>query len=998
MKRMTLFVLCLFISIGWAAAQNRTVKGNVISSEDNLPVIQANVVVVGQPTIGTVTDFDGNFTLSVPSSAKQLQVSYTGLKTEIVAITDGVMKITLHSDAKALGDVVVVGYGTGRKIKSVAGSIARVSSEQLQEKPVANIMDALQGQVAGMNVETGSGDPNAIASVQIHGTGSLGAGSAPLYIVDGVQTTPSVIASMNPNDFESITVLKDANATAIFGARAANGVIVVTTKRGKGGENSRFSLSTQYGVSQLISRGNVDDMMSGKELLEWQARNGFLNGDKPWTPSQLWAKLKSRGYDLTETDFDWLDFFMGKNAPTVQADLSVAGGSDKSSYYLSLGYFDQEGISRERARFSKYNARINLESRLRDWLKLGVNTTLAYTKAEETTGFGRAYYNAGTYGAMRMPRYYTPYDKEGKLKVDRFTKTAMAPLYFADYLNMVSPSTKDGYIMAASGFIQISPIKGLTLKTLGGVDLNIHRSIDLSMPSGRLGDGLGARTDESTRSRRFTLTNTAEYKFDFAEKNFLTFLAGQEFLDYWGEGIKAKSTGQKDDRFMQLNHGQLGEFLVRPSSSETAYAYNSYFGRVNYDYDHFFYIDGSIRNDASSRFGSNHRSGWFYSVGSMFDIHSKFMPDNEKFSTFQIKASYGTTGNSEIGNYAHQALIGSTTYDGSLAWTVASAGNPDLTWETQEKINAGFNLGFLRDRITAEVDFYVRNTRDMLMNVPMPYATGFGFRYENVGSMRNMGVDLTLDARLIQTKDWNLNFKTTFNYNQEEITKLFYGLKEYEIPGMGILYEVGKPATFYAAKFAGVDENDGLPMWYVPGKGGETTKEYNDLKLKQSTGKKITAPINGGFSFNLAWVKTGLSLQADFAYVLGKTLLNNDRYFMENNSGSMAGNRSRKLLNEWTEDNRITDIPKHGVPMQFDDRLLENASYLRMKNIQLSYQFPKSIFSEKTVLSGARVYAMARNLFTVTNFTGMDPESPSHITINQFPNTRQFMAGMQLQF
>lgn len=994
MKRLTLFVLCLCMSIGWAVAQNRTVKGTVISSEDNLPVIGANVVVVGQTTIGTVTDYDGNFTLSVPASAKQLQVSYTGLKTEIVAITND-MKITLHSDAKALGDVVVVGYGTGRKIKSVAGSIARVSSEQLQEKPVANIMDALQGQVAGMNIETGSGDPNAIANVQIHGTGSLGASSSPLYIVDGVQTTPSVIASMNPNDFESITVLKDANATAIFGARAANGVIVITTKRGKSGEASRLSVSTQYGISQLINRGNVDDAMTGRELLTWQARHELFRGIKD--PDKLFQKLKAEGYDVTETDFDWLDFFMGKNAPTVQADISMAGGSEKSNYFISLSYFDQEGISREKARFTKYNARINFESRMKDWLKIGLNVTGANNKSEQSTGFGNAFYNAGTFGAMRMPRYYTPLDENGNVKVDRYTHTYMAPLYFADYFNLNAPAHGDGYILAASGFAQLNPIKGLTLKTLAGVDFNVDRSSALSLASARLGDGLGSRRESTSRTRRYTLTNTAEYKLDFAEKNFLTFLAGQEYLDFWGDAFSARSSGMLDDRFMRLDHGQLGDFLSRPSSNEAAYAYNSYFGRINYDFEHFFYVDGSIRNDASSRFGSKHRNGWFYSLGSMFDFHTKFMPDNEKVSTLQLKASYGTTGNSEIGNYAHQALLGASTYDGKLGLTVISAGNPDLTWETQEKLNVGVNLGFIRDRITAEVDFYVRNTKDMLMDVPMPYATGFGYRYENVGALRNMGIDVTFDADLVQTKDWRIHFKKTFNYNQEEITGLFYGLHEYEIPNSGVLYEVGKPAVFYTAKFAGIDPEDGMPMWYKPGT-NEKVKEFNDVLLNQATDYRITAPINGGFSFNVAWLKTGLSLQADFSYVLGKYLLNNDRYFLENNSGSVATNRSRKLLNEWTPENRNTDVPKFGAPMQFDDRLVENASYLRMKNLQLSYTLPKSIFSEKTILSGAKVYAMARNLFTVTEFTGMDPESPSHITINQFPNTRQFMAGMQLQF
>lgn len=1022
MKRLTLFFLCLFASISWAAAQNRTIKGTVISGEDNLPVIGANVVVVGETTIGTVTDFDGNFTLSVPAKAKQLQVSYTGLKTQIVQIAPQ-MKIVLQSDTEVLKDLVVVGYGTARTIKSVAGSIARVSSDQLQEKPVANIMDALQGQVAGMNVATSSGDPNAVANVQIHGNGSLGASSSPLYIIDGVQTTPGVVASLNSNDIESISVLRDASATAIYGARAANGVIYITTKRGKSGEQARITASAQFGISQLISRGEYNNMMDGETLLAYQARHGFqkpYNWKKPWTVDDLWNQMKDvkkltlgeRGHDT-----DWLDYFMGKNAPTTQADLSLMGGSDKTTYFLSFGYFDQEGISRSTSEFTKYTGRLNLENRAKDWLKIGLNMTGAFTKAKTSRGFGGAYVDGGTFGALFQAPYITPYYPDGSPIVDENIITAFGPITSPYYSNKNYPRKDETDLFAASAYAQLTPVKGLTLKTLGGVDLNINHYRASALPSAALGDGLGQRLESFSKSRRFTTTNTAEYKWDINDNNRLTFLLGQEYVAYKGLGFQAVSEGQQDDRFLMLQQGQMGNFLSLPSSSESEYAYNSYFGRINYDFDRFLFLDATVRNDASSRFGDNHRSGWFYSFGAMADLHEKLMPDNEKVSSLQVKASYGTTGNSEIGNYSSMALVGSSHYTDGLALSVISAGNPDLSWETQKKLNLGAAAGFFNDRLNVDLDFYLRKTTDMLMDVPMPYSTGFGYRYENVGAMENMGVDLTLDASIVRTKDWAFNAKATFNYNKEKVTELFYGLDEYEIPGTSVRYVVGDATQLSMPDFARINPENGAPQWYVPNtpaaneyyqgdrvkeyKGRRVTEDFNDVLLTGATGKKRFAPFNGGFSFNLSWLKVGLTLQADFAYSLGKYMINNDRFFTENNSEDfLMSNHSTRVLDEWTPENKNGKIGKFGNTgnMQFDTRLLENSSFLRMKNLQLTYQLPSSIFSEKTVVSGAKVYVLARNLFTVTKFKGFDPEPISNLSMNQFPNTRQFMAGVQLQF
>ena len=396
MKRLALFFLMLTASIGWAVAQNRTITGTVTSGEGKEPVMFANVVVEGNTSIGTTTDVDGKFTLSVPASAKKLTFSYVGLKTITVPITK-VMNVVMTTDDQTLDQVVVVGYGSGQKLSTISGSMARVSGEQIAEKPVANVMDALQGKVAGMSVLTTSGDPNAVANVQIHGRGSLTAGSTPLYIVDGMQTDLATVMAMNSNDIESLTTLMDASSTSIYGARAANGVIVITTKKGKRSEEGfgHITVNAQYGVSQFINRKPYEDMMTGDELLDYQADHGYLKAkDKKDLLKKLGEKAKPENekeawpfnplfdvddYNPADYNFDWLKFLMGRKAPTYNADLSFSGGSNRTQYYISMGTLSQEGLTRGRNSFTRYNGRVSVDSKVKDWLKVGANLFGAYT-------------------------------------------------------------------------------------------------------------------------------------------------------------------------------------------------------------------------------------------------------------------------------------------------------------------------------------------------------------------------------------------------------------------------------------------------------------------------------------------------------------------------------------------------------------------------------------------------------------------------------------------
>ncbi len=1021
MKRLALFFLMLTASIGWAVAQNRTITGTVTSGEGKEPVMFANVVVEGNTSIGTTTDVDGKFTLSVPASAKKLTFSYVGLKTISVPISK-VMNVVMTTDDQTLDQVVVVGYGSGQKLSTISGSMARVSGEQIAEKPVANVMDALQGKVAGMSVLTTSGDPNAVANVQIHGAGSLTAGSTPLYIVDGMQTDLATVMAMNSNDIESMNVLMDASSTSIYGARAANGVVVITTKKGKRSEEGlgHITVNAQYGVSQFINRKPYDNMMTGDELLDYQAAHGYL---KAKTKAELLAKLNEKSqaenekerwpfttlfdvddYDPADYNFDWLKFLMGRTAPTYNADLSFSGGSNRTQYYISMGTFSQEGLTRGRNSFTRYNGRVSVDSRVKDWLKVGTNLFGAFTTQYASRFEGGAYVNDGPYGALSQPRYLSPYDKDGELRRYWYLPQLGKSVVFRDitekYLNNVS----NGYQANIGGYAELTPIKGLVIKTQAGLDLTHSISSRSFLPGAYWeNDQRGWRSEQRGLSGLFTWTNTAEYRTSFADKHKLTFLLGQEWVQSRSDVIAAIANGLEHSEFMLLGSGSTQpEDLALPDQAKGGYNYLSFFGRVNYSFDNYLHLDLSLRSDASSRFGAANQTALFYSAGATYDIYRAHLEHVKWLNTLRLRASWGTTGNSSIPTLAFYPHLSRVNYSGIFGLYAATIGNPDLGWEKQSNLNIGIDFDAFDNRLHTVTNIYHRITDDMLMSVPLPYISGFASRYENVGSMTNTGVDLTVSYDIVRTRDWNVYASAVLNYNHEKITKLFYDLKEYKMPSYSLIYKTGEAEQFLMAEYAGVNPETGKQQWYVPDENGNISKdriteEYEEDKLLRASGKKLRAPFNGGFSMGASW--KGLALDIDWSFNVGKWVMNNDRYFTENLSADfLADNKSRKVLEAWTPENKDTDVPKYGEKIAFDSRLLENASFLRLKSARLSYALPSEWFEKIGLISGVRVYVTGRNLLTFTKFSGFDPEAVLNMAMNSYPNTRQYVGGLQITF
>ena len=979
MKRVFMLLLtCLFIGIGLVTAQVTKVTGTVISEEDGLPVVGASILVKGT-AVGTVTDMDGKFQLpNVPSSAKTLVISFIGMQSQELPIKQ-TMNVILKPDTETLEEVVVLGYGSGKKIGSIVGSVAKVNSEKLSAKPVANAMDALQGQVSGLQVYTSSGEPGSSSSSYIRGVGSLTADNEPLYVLDGTPVSSSVMVMMNPNDFESVTVLKDASATSIYGSRAANGVIYITTKRGKIGEKAVITASGNYGTARLARR--VSNPMNSTELLNYQLSHGIIK-------QETYDKYINSGIDT-----NWEDYFFKDDAPTYQANLSIQGGSNKTMYYVSGSYYFQDGIT-PRSEYNRYTFRSNLESRPTDWLRFGANFGATYDEQQTSlfTYQGSNNLNGGIFGTILNPTYYNPYGEDGS-KLDVIPGlNRYSPYYLSDK----QPSSSNTAQLDGTAFIQLNPIEGLTIRSQFGIEAYDFRQTSKRLASHPNATQGGYTYEAFRRNAKLTITNTAEYNFKIKDIHDFTILIGQEGIKNDYQRFGSETTGQSDDRLSMLEAGTAATLLGADENDLYTYQFLSFFGRINYALNDKYFADFSIRNDASSRFGKDNRNAIFMSGGLMWNMKKEsFLEDVNFLSDLKLKASIGTTGNSSIGNYDHLTLVGTNLYNAQGGWKINTPGNGDLGWEKQTLANIGIEASFW-NKYRIELTYYNKKTSNMLMDVPVPYTSGFSSITQNVGSMTNSGVEIAVSLDLLKTKDWFVGFNMNYAYNKNKITELFYGYDEWAMPNYLVSYNVGEPVQYYMAEWAGVDPADGQQMWYIPGTDGETTKEYDEERLQQATGKKRYAPHNGGFGLNVSW--KGLSLNADFAWVLGKYMVNNDYYFAANPYNFAGYNQSKDVLNEWKEPGDITDIPAYGNVMQFDTHLLENASFLRLKNISLSYTLPKNWLLPTKVIQGVRIMATARNLFTITNYKGADPELDTNLTYGAYPNTKQFTIGAELTF
>ncbi|MBO8465518.1 MAG: TonB-dependent receptor [Bacteroidetes bacterium] len=993
MKKIRLFftaVMVLFCS-SFALAQNLTITGVVTDEATGDPVSFASVVVKGTTT-GVNTDIDGNYSISAPSDAV-LQFSFMGYVTVEVPVNgQAIINVTMKADAEMLEDAIVVGYGTAKKIGSIVGSASSVSSAKLKDKPAANVGDALQGQVAGLQILSSTGEPMSTVSMRIRGVNSINSSTEPLFILDGSPVSSSVFLTLSSNDIENISVLKDASSTAIYGSRAANGVIYITTKKGRMSEKPTVQLRAQYGVSSLADQKikllNTDQWFSmlqlyAPETFASEAMQGHYNN--------------AMKYGINT---NWRDYFFNSAAPTWSADLNVSGATEKTDYFVSASAFSQEGTLRY-SDLTRVSLRSNVNVKATDWLKLGANIQLTYQDVQ-TSGDSYAannIYNPMWQAILNAP-WLSPYEinEDGTYgeELDEWADGTYNPYY----LYSLQPTTKNYATVNANTYLELNPVKGLVLRAAQALEAQDYRVSQKALAEGPFSatSGSGGQAIEGfQRMYRFTFSNTAEYKFSIKNDHHLTFLLGQEAIMYKAESFSASASGLSDIR--QNNLSDAVSPYNAPSWSMAEQVFNSYFARASYDYNDKYYLDVTFRTDGSSVFGANKRWASFYSVGAMWNIsRENFMSSASWIEDFRLKASYGTTGNSGLpSSYLSIGTVGSgTPYNGGVSWGIGNVSNPYLTWEIVKSLNVGLSArlwGFMN----AGVEFYHKQTVNMLMDIPYSLTTGHSSGYGNIGEMRNVGVDIDLSFDIFQNKDWYINLSTNFNYNDNEITKLFGGRDEYTIAGTGQSYKVGHTyGEFFTPIYAGVDPRDGYPMWYDAD--GNKTKVFSE-DLSQYTGKSLFAPMAGGVQLYVQW--KGLALSADFAYVIGKYLTNNDKYFLENLQFGISNNYNMgvAVLDTWhATNNPDGKFPRYEATKQFDSSMLEDASFLRLKNLQLSYTFPEKLIKKSGFINSFRIYLSGRNLFTVTKYTGWDPEVDTNVSLSAYPNSRQIIAGVEFTF
>lgn len=976
-KLIVSLLICILCSAAAIAQTTVKVSGIVTSAEDNMPLV--GVTVIAGPGVGVSTSIDGDYSIEVAPGTK-LVFSSIGFLDEEYTVVQGSPEIrhdvVMQTESMRLDDVVVIAYGV-RKKGTITGSVATIKSQAIESTPAPAFDQAMQGQVPGLMVLSNSGEPSTSASMTIRGTNSINSGTEPLYILDGAAISASDFNTINPSDIESLTVLRDASSTSIYGARAANGVIVITTKRGRQTDRPSINYRMQLGFSD-IACGNWD-LMNTAERIQYEKEIGMTDG-------------KDYGI-LSQTDVNWLDAVYNDKAFLQSYELSVSGATEKTNYYFSGGYYDQDGIA-PGSYFKRYSMRFNVEQQMAKWLKMGTNTMLGFQNIEQADEGNYTVVTPISAARFMLP-YWNPFRKDGSLASindGSWKGQGQNPLEWLEN----NPRVYKKYKVISNIFAEARPVQGLSIRSQFTVDYSHNTGFSKSNPTYAPNQGEGKATRNSADGMSLSISNTIGYQFDLKDIHSFNFLLGQEGTTYRYESFGLSTAGQTNDFLTDISTGTRATAWSSVSSAD--YSLLSFFARGEYNYDSRYFVEVSARTDGSSRFGANGRFAGFWSAGLMWNMRNEsFMKNAASWLTnAQIAFSTGTSGNSSIPNYEHLALVGGgADYVGNAGVVPIQPGNEELEWESTWTTNLGFHFGFW-NRLNVDLELYDKETTNMLMEVPLSYATsnGFGYKWGNVGAMRNLGAELNLAATVVTWRDFNWSINANVSYNSNKIIELYNGVTEYEPSNTSTKLVVGqKLGQFYMNRYYGVNPANGDALWLT--KDGEITNELRDSD-KVLTGKSSIAPWMGGFGTALSW--KGLSLSAQFSWVADRYMINNDRYFDESNGRFMSYNQSRRLLERWKEPGDVTEIPRHGIYTEFDSRLLEDASFLRLKNLTLGYSLPQELLKKTGFIRGLRVYAQGQNLFTVTGFSGLDPEGSRNVYQAAYPMSRQFTFGLDLTF
>lgn len=998
-----------------------TIKGRVTDSKgEALPGV--TVRLEGVTTKSQITDSKGAFIFNnVEAGTYNLVFNYISFKTvsKKVSLADGaesLQNVVLTEESSNLNEVVVIGYGTVKKA-DLTGSVSRISAKDINATPIVALDRALQGRVTGVNVTTNSGKPGSGTTIRIRGAGSINAGNNPLYVVDGLPV--SDLNSINPGDIETIDILKDASSTAIYGSRGNNGVVIVTTKRGKSGK-ATLSYDGYYGSQSTL---RIIPMLNAVQFAE-MVNEAKVNANQPiyFDGSAEDRPLVS---SLSEGT-NWQNEVFQKGAPMQNHQLSVIGGSDQVRYAISGGYYAQDGIIKG-SDFNRYSLKANVDGNINSWLKAGVNLYGAYTTGSnartEVNG------NAGG-GVVSAALNYSPtfpvYNSAGTY----YTNTGSINGYAVDNpVALVNEWTdRDrGVRVLANTFLEFKILNGLTFKTTLGSDISSAKSNVYATRFLTAGTGNGSASVSNNQVVSWLNENTLSYSKIFADKHSFNALAGYTSQAWERENFTANAKGFIND-FALYNNLGTGTTLTAPASGASETSLQSFLGRVNYTYDNKYLLTVSARADGSSRFGPDSRWGYFPSAAFAWKIvEENFMKAQKVLSDAKIRVGYGLGGNQDIGDYQYVAtlasggyILGNTLYSGT---TNAVLPNPDLRWEKSAQFDLGVDLGFFQNRVRLTADYYRKETSDLLFDVGINPSSGFSTVFKNIGGVENKGFELELSTNL-QRRDFIWESQLSFSTNKSKVLAL-NNLNEIVVGGdirdvgngqlNAALLKVGDPmGQFYGLVFDGIFQTAEEIAVSAQKSAKPGDVRYRDLNGdgEITTDTKDRAVIGnanpnffGGFNNTFTWKNIDLNVFLQGSY--GNDILNVARFDLFGLNG--LSNNSAEVLNRWTPTNPSNTIPRAnalGTNRTVSSFLVEDGSYLRLKNVSLGYKFMSDVL-KRAGIGSARVYVSAQNLATITNYSGFDPDvnrlgsgsgSTQGVDYGVYPSSKTFLLGLNFTF
>ena len=997
-----------------AFAQGRVVTGTVTSSEDGMGVPGATVLVKGT-TIGTATDIDGKYSINVPAGSNVLVFTFVGLTSQELNIGNrSTINVALESDITALSEVIVIGYGTQPK-REVTGAVSSVKGDAIQNLPLQSFDRALQGRAAGVQVRSSNGLPGGAVNIRIRGVGSVNAGNEPLFIVDGVQlnntsnasfTQSNPLAFLNPNDIESMEILKDAASAAIYGSQAANGVVIITTKKGKQGkakfEFNAFSGETQpmkfldvLGGSEWYAMRRDAYINSGNTLPEANALNnmGFL-------PSN-WQTLGRPALDalgLALPTYDWQREVMGAGR-LQNYEMSVSGGDEKTTFFLSGSYNYQEASFRP-VDFERGTVRIALTHQATKRLSVETNINLSTFQQNVPFAVSGSFLGSPAFSASAILPHNAIYNEDGSYNTAIRGVLGQNVVLVNDYNSgMQRTNTAVGNLIT-----NYKIAKNLSFRSLFGLDYRLLQGDNYRDP--RTPDGAGVIGRSSVQSdwrTRFITTQTLNWNKTFNGVHSVSGILGLEYLSETREGISGAGIGFPTFQFRTIQSAATPESIT---GFWTGYRRASAFASANYDFKKKYLLTLTARYDGSSRFGTNNQYGLFPSVRVGWSlVEEEFLKNSSSVSEMKFRASYGLTGNDQIGNFDARGLYGGGgNYSGSAGIVPSSLANLDLGWETNNTTNLGLDFGFFENRVTGSIDAFDRRTKRLLLNQPILWINGFGGISNNVGELQNRGLEFELSTVNIDKGGfrWNTSFNITKIDNQ--ILSLYSGLDFLPAnPGIAVGQPVGRSGegSIFSAQYAGVNPATGRPMWLDIN--GNIT--YLPLAADRRYVGSSLATVFGGLNNNFSY--KGFELTTFFTYEYGGLISDGQYSFLRENGTRLTLNALREVNDRsWKTPGQITDIPRNlttnagnetrGSSRNSGTAALLKSDFIRLSQLTVAYSFKPSLVN-RIGLTRARIYAQGVNLWTYTDYPGYDPEFTGAGT-GQVPLTKSYTLGVQIGF